>query len=362
MSTLSSPISIGCVSTLTDLTGVTRLLFGLVTRGEGRGTVAPMEETTVWVLAKRSDQTLAVLDPPPSGVRFVVGEAIEEFRAAPAPDALFVCSMGRRLVEPVLGLAPTVRWIHSRSAGVEYLMFPAVTDSPVPLTNARGVFSASLGEFVMAAVLFFAKDFPRMRRSQAARTWDPFDVDWAQGRTLGIVGYGDIGRAAAERARAFGMKILALRRNLEATRADPLVDEAIPLERKADLMARADYVVVAAPLTPETRGLVGPAEIAAMKPTGVLINVGRGPIVDEAALLAALQAGRIRGAALDVFNIEPLPSAHAFYGLDNVLLSPHCADNTPGWLEGSMHFFLENLEHFRAGRPLLNIVDKARGY
>jgi phosphoglycerate dehydrogenase-like enzyme len=270
--------------------------------------------------------------------------------------------MGRRLVEPVLGLAPNLRWIHSRSAGVEYLMFPAVTDSPVPLTNARGVFSASLGEFVMAAVLFFAKDFPRMRRSQAARTWDPFDVEWAQGRTMGIVGYGDIGRAAAERARAFGMAILALRRNLDAARQDPLVDEAIPIERKADLLSRSDYVVVAAPLTPETRGLVGAAEIAVMKRTAVLINVGRGPIVDEAALLSALQQGRIRGAALDVFTTEPLPSEHPFYGLDNVLLSPHCADNTPGWLEGAMHFFLENLQRFRSGQPLLNRVDKSRGY
>jgi phosphoglycerate dehydrogenase-like enzyme len=321
-----------------------------------------MQDTTVWVLAKLTDPTLAVLDPPPPGVRFVVGETLEVFRDAHAPDAIFVCSVGRKVVELALGLAPGLRWIHSRSAGVEYLMFPAVTDSPVPLTNARGVYSASLGEFVMAAVLFFAKDFPRMRRSQAARTWDPFDVDWARGKTMGIVGYGDIGRAAAERARAFGMKVLALRRNLEAAQKDPLVDEAIPLERKADLMARSDYVVVTAPLTPETRGLVGPAEIAAMKPTGVLINVGRGPIVDEAALLSALQQGRIRGAALDVFTTEPLPSEHAFYGLDNVLLSPHCADNTPGWLEGSMHFFLENLERFRSGQPLLNLVDKGRGY
>jgi phosphoglycerate dehydrogenase-like enzyme len=333
-----------------------------VTAGFDRGTVARMQETTVWVLAKSSDATLAVLDPPPSGVRFVVGEALEAFRGAPAPDAIFVCSMGRRLVEPVLALAPGVRWIHSRSAGVEHLMFEAVTQSAVPLTNARGVFSASLGEFVMAAVLYFAKDFARMRRSQAASTWDPFDVDWAQGRTMGVVGYGDIGRAAAERARAFGMKVLALRRNLEAARQDPLVDEAIPLERKAELMARSDYVVVAAPLTSETRGLVGAAEIAAMKPTGVLINVGRGPIVDEDALLFALQEGRIRGAALDVFTTEPLPSEHAFYGLDNVLLSPHCADNTPGWLEAAMLFFLENLVRFRAGQPLLNLVDKDRGY
>jgi phosphoglycerate dehydrogenase-like enzyme len=270
--------------------------------------------------------------------------------------------MGRKLVEPVLALAPAVRWIHSRSAGVEYLMFPAITKSAVPLTNARGVYSSALGEFVMAAVLFFAKDLRRMLKSQAAGTWDPFDVDWAQGKAMGIVGYGDIGRAAAERARAFGMRVLALRRDVEAARGDPLVDEVFPLDRRGDLMAASDYVVVAAPLTPETRGLVGAAEIAAMRPSAVLINVGRGPVVDEAALVAALQEGRIRGAALDVFDKEPLPADHPFYRLENVLLSPHCADNTPGWLESSMRFFLQNLERFRKGESLLNLVDKTRGY
>jgi phosphoglycerate dehydrogenase-like enzyme len=321
-----------------------------------------MNETTVWVLAKSTDPTLAVLEPPPPGVRFVIGETVDAFGGGPSPDAIFVCSAGRKLVEPVLRLAPAVRWIHSRSAGVEHLMFPAVTESAVPLTNARGVFSASLGEFVMAAVLFFAKDFPRMRRSQAAGRWDPFDVDWAAGRTIGIVGYGDIGRAVAQRARAFGMRVLALRRNLDAARLDALVDEAIPLERSHELMAQSDYVVIAAPLTPTTRGLVGAPEIAAMKPTAVLINVGRGPIVNEVALVAALEQGRIRGAALDVFDTEPLPPEHPFYRLENVLLSPHCADNTPGWLEGAMRFFLENLERFRAGQTLLNPVNKSRGY
>jgi phosphoglycerate dehydrogenase-like enzyme len=321
-----------------------------------------MKETTVWVLAEPSDPTLAVLEPPPAGVRFVVGDTLDVFRDADPPDALFVCSVGRRLVDPVLGMAPAVRWIHSRSAGVEHLMFPAVVESPASLTNGRGVFSPSLGEFVMAAVLFFAKELRRMVRSQAARRWDPFDVDWVQGRTMGIVGYGDIGRAVAERARAFGMRILALRRNLDAARRDPRVDEAIPLDRKADLMTASDYVVVAAPLTPETRGLLGAAEIAAMKPTAVLINVGRGPVVDEAALVAALEEGRIRGAALDVFAKEPLPPEHPFYRLENVLVSPHCADNTPGWLESAMRFFLQNLERFRRGEPLLNLVDKTQGY
>jgi phosphoglycerate dehydrogenase-like enzyme len=201
-----------------------------------------------------------------------------------------------------------------------------------------------------------------MRRSQARGAWDPFDVDWVQGRTLGIVGYGDIGRVAAQRARAFGMRILAVRRDVAAAQRDPLVDEAFPVERRAALLAASDYVVVAAPLTPDTRGLLGPREIAAMKPTAVLVNVGRGPVVDEAALLAALREGRIRGAALDVFDEEPLPSGHPFYALENVLLSPHCADNTPGWLEESMRFFLVNLERFRSGEPLLNPVDKSRGY
>jgi phosphoglycerate dehydrogenase-like enzyme len=127
-------------------------------------------------------------------------------------------------------------------------------------------------------------------------------------------------------------------------------------------MAESDYVVVAAPLTPLTRGMLGAAEIAAMKPTAVLINVGRGPVVNEAALVAALEQGHIRGAALDVFDTEPLPAEHPFYRLENVLLSPHCADNTPDWLEGAMRFFLENLERFRAGQALLNPVDKNRGY
>jgi phosphoglycerate dehydrogenase-like enzyme len=214
----------------------------------------------------------------------------------------------------------------------------------------------------MASVLFFAKDLRRMLRQQAARTWEPFDVEWAYGKTMGIVGYGDIGRACAEKAKAFGMKVLALRRRAELSREDPLVDEVVPVEAKTALMTRSDYVVVAAPLTPETRGLVNEADIRAMKATGVFINVGRGPIVDEKALVLALAEGRIRGAALDVFETEPLPAEHPFFALENVLLSPHCADHTPEWLDDAMRFYLENLARFRAGQPLLNLVDKARGY
>lgn len=259
-------------------------------------------------------------------------------------------------------MAGGVRWVHSRWAGIEKLLFPALVESDAIVTNGRGSFAESLAEFVMAAVLFFAKDLRRMRRSQAEGRWDPFDPEWVRGKTLGIVGYGEIGRAVAVRARAFGMRVIGLRRRPEQSAGDPLLEEVLALDRRLELMQRSDYVVVATPLTPETRGLVGEAEIQAMRPSAVLMNVGRGPCVDEKALLRALEAGRIRGAALDVFDKEPLPAGHRFYALDNVLLSPHCADHVPGWLDDAMALFLLNLELFRRGEPLKNVVDKRAGY
>jgi len=214
----------------------------------------------------------------------------------------------------------------------------------------------------MAAVLYFAKGFPRMLGSQAEGKWDPFDLEPLAGRTMGIVGYGDIGQAVARKARAFDMRVIALRRRPEASAGDPLVDEVLPLDARLDLFRRADDVVIATPLTKETHGLVGREEIAAMKATATLTNLGRGGVIDEPALVEALEAGRITGAALDVFATEPLPAGHPFWRLRNVLVSPHCADNKPGWLEDSMRFFLENLERFRRGEPLHNVVDKRRGY
>jgi phosphoglycerate dehydrogenase-like enzyme len=241
-------------------------------------------------------------------------------------------------------------------------MFPELVESPVPLTNGRGVFSQSLGEFIIGAVLFFAKDMPRMLRSQREGRWDQFDVQEVRGQTLGIVGYGDIGRAIAKRASALEMKVLALRRRPELSEADPYVSELFGFDRKKELMERCDYVVSALPLTPETRNFLNAADFAAMKKTAIFMNVGRGPVVDEPALIAALQAGQIRGAALDVFAVEPLPAGHPFYSMENVLMSAHCADNTAEWLNDAMRFFYINLERFWRNEPLLNIVDKKAGY
>jgi phosphoglycerate dehydrogenase-like enzyme len=176
------------------------------------------------------------------------------------------------------------------------------------------------------------------------------------------VGYGEIGRAAAELAKAFGMRVAALRRRPELCAGDPAVDLVFPPAGIREMLAASDYVLAAAPLTAATRGLIGRAELGAMKPHAVLINVGRGPVVDEAALIEALRERRIRGAALDVFDEEPLPAGHPFFSLDNVLLSPHCADHTPGWQEAAVRFFVENFHRYVNGEPLRNVVDKRQGY
>lgn len=322
-----------------------------------------MPALTALVLAPPADPSLRLLDPAPEGVRFVIGNRLEDLEAA-APEAEAVCLVfgGRGLLEPVFERAPRLRWVHTGWAGLDGTLFPGLVESPVVMTNSRGVFSASLGEFAMLGVLFFAKDLRRMLGSQAAARWEPYEVEEARGRTLGIVGYGDIGRAVASRARGLGMRVLALRRDPAASKGDPFVDEVMSEERRLELVGRCDYVVLALPGTPETRGLFGAAEIGAMKPHAVLVNVGRGSTVDEPALLDALETRRIRGAALDVFAEEPLPAPHAFWRLDNVLVSPHTADRTATWRDEAMQLFLENLGRFRRGEPLANVVDKRRGY
>lgn len=319
-----------------------------------------MSHAPILVVSTPDDAALHVLQPPPAGERLAIGWDPAELGAnAAEAEILVACGAGRRQLEPLLPAAPKLRWIHSLSAGVDTLLFPALVESPVVVTNARGAYSRSLGEWAMAAVLYFAKDLRRLVRSQQRGVWDVLEPSWVRGATLGIVGYGDLGRASAQLAHALGMKVLAVRRS---PAPDPFCDEVLDADRLRDAIARSDYVLVTLPLTPETRHRVGAAEIAAMKPGAVLINIGRGPVVDEAPLIDALRAGRIRGAALDVFEQEPLPEGHAFYFLENVLLSAHCADHVPGWREDSMRVFLDNLALYRAGQPLRNVIDKKRGY
>jgi len=321
-----------------------------------------MEAITLLVLADPAAPELAMLGALPDTTSIAVGVTAEAFeRTAPRADVI-LNEADARVLEQVWRMAPRVRWVHSLSAGLDRMLFPALVESPVLLTNARGAFSDALGEFAIGAVLFFAKDFRRLVRSQAAGVWDPFDAVEIRGQSLGIFGYGDVGRAVASRAHALGMKVLALRRRPELSREDPYVAQIFSPGQKHQMLAQSDYVVVTMPLTPESRGLIGEREFEVMKPGAVLINIGRGPVVEEAALIRALEQKRIRGAALDVFDVEPLPPGHPFYRLDNVLLSPHSADNTTGWKERSMQVFLENFKRFQRGEPLVNVVNKKLGY
>jgi phosphoglycerate dehydrogenase-like enzyme len=326
-----------------------------------------MRNDTILVLvspAEPGDAQLAMLRKQLADVKIIAGNSAEVFEGV-AIDAtvLFNWSGSLTLFEKVFAMCPNLFWVHSRSVGLERTLFPKLKESSIPLTNGAGVFSASLGEFALGAILYFAKDFRRMIRNQMAGVWEAFDVLWAWGQTVGIIGYGDIGRAIAERVRALGMTVHAVRRHAPPLQgSDPLVAQTYLPERRLEMISRCNYVIVAAPLTSETRGMIGEAEFAAMKPTAVVINVGRGPVINEEAMIGALSTGRIRGAALDVFDHEPLPAGHPFYKLENVLLSPHCADHTPDWLDNAMKFFIEQYERFRKGEPLLNVVDKKLGY
>ena len=323
-----------------------------------------MDNDTVLVLADPAEPQMAKLKRLPRDVAVAVGVTPEALKQA-APDAtvIFSWAFSKRLLREVLGMAPRVVWVHARSAGLDTLLSPELVESPAVLTNGSGVFSEALGEWVLSAILYFAKGFRRLIRSQMAGSWDPFDVASISGQTVGIVGYGDIGRSVATRVRAMGMQVLGLtRRGPLLYHVDPLANQIYGPNDRIRMIEQCDYLVVAAPLTPETRGMIGEAEFAAMKPSAVLINVGRGPVVQEAALIRVLSEKRIQGAALDVFDAEPLPQGHPFYNLDNVLLSPHCADHTSDWLDKSMDFFIDNYERFRKHEPLLNVVDKRLGY
>jgi len=322
-----------------------------------------MDNITVLVLADPAAPALRKLDGIGPGITVRVGKTADALGDAVA-DArvLFNWTGSKPEVHRVMQSAPRLEWIHAMYAGLDRSLFPELIESPIPLTNGSGVFSQSLGEFIMLGVLYFAKDVPRRIRSQAERHWDVFDNVEISKQTIGIVGHGDIGRAVSSRAKAFGMRVLALRKNVAPRAGDEHVDRVYAVSDLHAMLPECDYVAVTAPLTPETKGMIGKAEFARMKPSAIIMNVGRGPVIDEAAMVEALQTKRIRGGAIDVFEVEPLPPDSPLWSLDNVLLTAHCADHVEGWVESAVVFFLEQFSRWKNGEPLRNLVDKRAGY
>jgi len=265
-------------------------------------------------------------------------------------------------------LAKKLRWIHSTAAAVHQLMFPELIESDVILTNAREVHGPVVAEHVMALIFALAKRIPQAVSLQQRHHWGQRDI-WESrprsrevaGATLGLIGLGSIGRAVAHTASKLGMKVIAAREHTEKEAPAGVTQVFSSLQIDA-LLALADYVVLCAPVTPRTQGVMNAARIAKMKHDACLINVSRGPLIDETALIDALRNRRIGGAALDVFAVEPLPADSPLWDLDNLLITPHTAGLTEKLWGRQYEFYTENLRRFLAGQPLLGMVDKRKGY
>ncbi len=277
--------------------------------------------------------------------------------------------------------APRLRWIQGHYAGVDRLISqPLVQSEDVILTTTSGIHAPNMAEYTLAMMLAFAHKLPTMFRLQQKSDWPENKFDLLtprelRGATLGIVGYGSIGRATAHLAQVFGMQVLATKRDVFHPAAlneyhvpgtgDPeglAVNRMYPPEALKSMVAECDFVQVTVPSTPTTQHLIDEAVLAAMRKTAVLINVARGDVVDEAALIKALQAKQIGGAALDVFEQEPLPAESPLWKLDNVIISPHIAGNTDHYNESAADVFAQNLERYLTGQEMLNRVDRRRGY
>ncbi|GAA1288284.1 D-2-hydroxyacid dehydrogenase [Pseudonocardia aurantiaca] len=280
------------------------------------------------------------------GVRFATDDTFAS--ALPGTEVLLVWDFTSNAVRDHWGAADALRWVHTASAGVDRLTFPALLESPVTLTNSRGVFDTPMAEYVLGLVLAMAKDIPASLAAQARREWRHRETEPVAGRCAVVVGGGPIGRAIARLLGAVGMDVeLVGRREFDT----------LPT-----LLPRADWLVLAAPLTETTHGMLDATTLALLRPNARVINVGRGGLVVEPDLVDALAAGRIAGAALDVFAREPLPRESPLWELPGVIVSPHMSGDVVGWRETLVELFADNLARYRAGEPLRNVVDKALGY
>ncbi|MFQ6059630.1 MAG: D-2-hydroxyacid dehydrogenase [Anaerolineae bacterium] len=275
--------------------------------------------------------------------------------------------------------APKLHWLQLHSAGVNHLLDHPIMKSDVLITTASGIHATPIAEYAFASMLAWSCRLPKMLYYQSRREWPKdrwgtFVGQELRGATLGIVGYGSIGREVGRLGKCFGMKVVAGKRSVGEVKdvgyripgtGDPegqVLDRVYPPERLGEMLAECDFVVISLPLTPETKGLIGEEELQAMKPNAYLVNISRGGIIDEPALIKALQEGWIAGAGLDVFQKEPLPPDSPLYDLDNVILSPHVAGFSPHYDERASDLFAENLRRYLAGEELLNLVDKEAGY
>lgn len=267
-------------------------------------------------------------------------------------------------------LAPRLRWLQYPGAGIDALQSTGLlnAESGVIITTATGIHSTAISEYVFGSMLMFNWNWPQMVRLQDGHIWAR-SASWyhlggreLEGQTLGIVGLGSIGRRVAQLGKAFGMHVVGMRRSSGDGEKDADVEQLFPAGRLHDMLAISDYVVIAVPLTPQTEKLIGEAELRAMRPNAYLVNIARGRVIDEQALIRALQERWIAGAGLDVAEEEPLRSDSPLYAMPNVILTPHISGASVHYDERLAALFAENLRRYRAGQPLMNRYDPSRGY
>lgn len=277
------------------------------------------------------------------------------------PQAEILLTYGEDLTPAHIERATQLKWVMVISAGLELLPFDALAARNILVTNARGIHVGPMSEYALGVMLMFSRRFVELYQNQTQRVWDrSIRIDELEGQTLGVIGAGAIGTAIAERARAFGVRTIGL---ATTAREQAGFDRVYDRSGLDELLRTSDFVIVIVPETPATRSLIGARELGLMKQTAVLINIARGSVVEEAALLTALQAKQLRGAALDVFVEEPLPADHPFWGLDNVVLTPHLSSRSPKYMERAQAIFRQNLEVYVSGTgSYRNLIDLTKGY
>ncbi|UPO77357.1 D-2-hydroxyacid dehydrogenase [Arthrobacter sp. Helios] len=281
-------------------------------------------------------------------------------RAVAGADILFLWDFFSSALRDAWPHADALKWVHVAAAGVDAMLFEELRSSDVVVTNAHGTFDQPIAEFVLASILAHNKQLHLSKRLQQDSVWKHRELTRTAGSRALVVGTGGIGRATARLLRAVGLEVRGVGRT--PREQDPDFGTVVASSDLAEHAGWADHVVLAAPLTEQTRDLVDDVVLAAMQPSAHLINVGRGALVDEDALLQALRRGQIAAASLDVFREEPLPVSHPFWGLENVHLSAHMCGDVVGWRDALARQFQDNLERWTAGGDLANVVDKQRGY
>lgn len=275
-------------------------------------------------------------------------------------DALFGWDFRADDLEACWGAASSLQWVHWSGAGVDAALFPGLAESGVTLTNSGGIFDRAMAEWALGMMIAHAKRLPETLRYQQDNEWNYRLSTQMLGQKLTIVGVGNIGRTLAKLASAFGLDVTGVGRT--ARDGDPDFGRVLGQDDLNDALADADYVVMIAPLTAETRNLFDTSRFAAMKQGAMFINIGRGPQVDEPALIAALESGQVGFAALDVYCEEPLSKDNPIWSAPNTIISPHMSGDFTNHLEVIASRFLENFARFRAGEELINVVDKKRGF